>query len=93
MLFRSWRVRGHVSVDVQGYRDPADLKGALDADPLIKARAHALASGIREAELDAIDQSAHEQAQEAVAYAHASPWPDLEAAYTDVLTLGAGTWR
>jgi pyruvate dehydrogenase E1 component alpha subunit len=89
----TWRVRGHVSVDVQGYRDPADLQGALDADPLIKARDLALASGIRAAELDAIDQHAHEQAQEAVAYAQASPWPDPAAAYTDVLTLGAGTWH
>ncbi|RZL05902.1 MAG: thiamine pyrophosphate-dependent dehydrogenase E1 component subunit alpha, partial [Rubrivivax sp.] len=28
----TWRVRGHVSVDQQGYRDPEDLRGAMDAD-------------------------------------------------------------
>ena len=30
---------------------------------------------------------------QAVAFAQEAPWPDAERAYTDVQTLGAGTWR
>src|SRR5690606_10927866 len=51
----TWRVRGHVSVDKQAYRDPNDLQGAIDADPLRRARTRALERGIGAAELDAID--------------------------------------
>ncbi len=90
---KTWRVRGHVSVDVQGYRDPADLQGALDADPLTVARAQALAAGVAVADLDAVWVSAQAEADEAVKFAHASPWPQAQAAYSDVQTLGAGTWR
>ena len=89
----TWRVRGHVSVDVQGYRDPADLQGALDADPLLRARAQALAAGVDTAALDALDSSAQAEADQAVAFANASPWPDAESAYSDVQTFGAGPWR
>ena len=89
----TWRVRGHVSVDVQGYRDPADLQGALDADPLLRARAQALAAGVDAAALDALDASAQAEADQAVAFANASPWPDAESAYSDVQTFGAGPWR
>jgi pyruvate dehydrogenase E1 component alpha subunit len=89
----TWRVRGHVSVDVQGYRDPADLQGALDADPLLRARAQALAAGVDAAALDSLDASAQAEADQAVAFANASPWPDAESAYSDVQTFGAGPWR
>jgi pyruvate dehydrogenase E1 component alpha subunit len=90
---KTWRVRGHVSVDVQGYRDQADLKAAADADPLRLAREQAMAAGVSAADLDAALAAAQAEADEAVRFAHASPWPQTEAAYTDVQTLGAGTWR
>jgi pyruvate dehydrogenase E1 component alpha subunit len=89
----TWRVRGHVSVDVQGYRDPADLQGAVDADPLLRARAQALEAGVDPAALDALDASAQAEADQAVAFANASPWPDAASAYSDVQTFGAGPWR
>lgn len=89
----TWRVRGHVSVDVQGYRDPADLQGALEADPLTLARANAEAAGVSVATLDGVDAQARAEAEAALAFAHASPWPDAAAAFADVQTLGAGTWR
>lgn len=89
----TWRVRGHVSVDVQGYRDPGDLQGALDADPLLRARASALATGVAATDLDRLDAAAKVEAEEAVAFANASPWPEPQAAYTDIQTFGAGVWR
>jgi pyruvate dehydrogenase E1 component alpha subunit len=90
---KTWRVRGHVSVDVQGYRDQADLQAAVDADPLALAREQALAAGVGAEQLDAVWTAAQAEADEAVRFAHASPWPRTEAAFTDVQTLGAGTWR
>ncbi|QIM51307.1 thiamine pyrophosphate-dependent dehydrogenase E1 component subunit alpha [Hydrogenophaga crocea] len=88
----TWRVRGHVSVDTQAYRDPQDLQGALDADPLKRARARALASGVSAAQLDAIDAEVQAEIDDAVAFADASPPPDVAAAYTDIQTTGAGAW-
>ncbi|MBL0946418.1 MAG: thiamine pyrophosphate-dependent dehydrogenase E1 component subunit alpha [Hydrogenophaga sp.] len=88
----TWRVRGHVSVDTQAYRDPQDLQGALDADPLKRARARALASGASAAQLDAIDAEVQAEIDDAVAFADASPPPDVAAAYTDIQTTGAGAW-
>ena len=88
----TWRVRGHVSVDTQGYRDPLDLQGAIDADPLRRARARALERGVGSAQLDAIDAEVLAEIDDAVAFAAASPPPDVAAAYTDIQTTGAGVW-
>ncbi|MGV3498237.1 MAG: thiamine pyrophosphate-dependent dehydrogenase E1 component subunit alpha [Hydrogenophaga sp.] len=89
----TWRVRGHVSVDKQAYRDPSDLQGAIDAAPLRRARARALERGIAAAELDAVDAAVQVEIDDAVAFANASPVPDPAAAYTDIQTTGAGPWH
>ena len=89
----TWRVRGHVSVDTQGYRDPADLQGALDADPLPLARKRALEQGASAAELDTVDAQVEAEILDAVAFANASPPPDMAAAFTDIQTTGAGVWQ
>lgn len=88
----TWRVRGHVSVDTQGYRDPLDLQGALDADPLRRYRTQLLQRGTSAAQLDAIDAEVQTEIEDAVAFANASPTPDPAAAYTDIQTTGAGAW-
>ena len=89
----TWRVRGHVSVDVQGYRDPQDLKDALAADPLLRARQQAMADGVSSVELDALDARAQAEADAAIAFAQQSAWPEPQSAYTDIQTFGAGIWR
>jgi acetoin:2,6-dichlorophenolindophenol oxidoreductase subunit alpha len=89
----TWRVRGHVSVDKQAYRDPKDLQGAVDADPLVRARAGAIARGATAAQMDAVDAQVQEEIEAALAFANASPPPDLAVAYTDIQTTGAGTWH
>jgi acetoin:2,6-dichlorophenolindophenol oxidoreductase subunit alpha len=88
----TWRVKGHVSVDGQAYRDPADIAAARDTDPLQRLRTQWLQSGASTAALDAIDHEARAEIDAAVAFADASPPPDPAAAFTDVQTLGAGTW-
>jgi pyruvate dehydrogenase E1 component alpha subunit len=89
----TWRVKGHVSVDGQAYRDPADIAAARDGDPLQRARAGLLAAGAEAAGLEAIERDARREIDAAVAYADTSPPPEPAEAYVDVQTLGAGTWR
>jgi pyruvate dehydrogenase E1 component alpha subunit len=88
----TWRVKGHVSVDGQAYRDPADIAAAKQTDPLQRAREALLAAGVAAADIDAIDAAARAEIVEAVDFANASPPPDPAAAFTDVQTLGAGAW-
>ena len=88
----TYRVKGHVSVDLAGYRDPQELAAALLTDPIARLRARAQQEGFDLRELDALDHAAAAEVQAALDAASAAPWPDPEAAYTDVQTTGAGTW-
>jgi acetoin:2,6-dichlorophenolindophenol oxidoreductase subunit alpha len=90
----TYRVKGHVSVDLAAYRDPAELQAALRTDPIARARSAYLAlPGAQAATLDLIDHEAQQEVEAALAAANAAPWPQPEAAFTDVQTTGAGTWR
>jgi len=90
---KTWRVRGHLSADRQGYRDPADIERATAADPLARAKAQLLAGGTPAAELAAIDAAVTDELAQAMAFAEASPPPAAAEAYEDVQTMGAGPWR
>jgi pyruvate dehydrogenase E1 component alpha subunit len=89
----TYRVKGHVSVDPAAYRDPAELAAALATDPIARARAGCLRAGMEAAALDVADADAQAEVEAALAAAAAAPWPDAAAAFTDVQTTGAGTWR
>lgn len=90
----TYRVKGHVSVDPAAYRDARELQEALKTDPIVRARAAYLALAGADASLpDTIEREAREEVQAALAAADAAPWPDPEAAFSDVQTTGAGTWR
>jgi acetoin:2,6-dichlorophenolindophenol oxidoreductase subunit alpha len=93
MHARTWRVKGHVSVDGQGYRDPVEIDAARAADPIPHARARLVAAGVRGDEIEAIEAEARAEIAAAVAFAEQSPPPAATAAFTDVQTLGAGAWR
>ncbi|WP_431109888.1 thiamine pyrophosphate-dependent dehydrogenase E1 component subunit alpha [Variovorax paradoxus] len=88
----TYRVKGHVSVDLAAYRDPAELAAALETDPIARARGHLLSHGVSAATLDAIENAAGDEVATALAMADAAPWPDAAAAFTDVQTIGAGQW-
>ena len=88
----TYRVKGHVSVDLAAYRDPAELAAALQTDPIIRARNSLLATGHTEASLAAIDAAALAEVEAALATADAAPWPDASDAFTDIQTTGAGQW-
>jgi pyruvate dehydrogenase E1 component alpha subunit len=85
----TYRVKGHVSVDAAAYRDAAKHDKEIERDPLVIA-AQRIAS--RE-QLEAIGREARAEVAAALAAAHAAPWPETSAAYTDVQDTGAGRWR
>ncbi|MDM0047028.1 thiamine pyrophosphate-dependent dehydrogenase E1 component subunit alpha [Variovorax dokdonensis] len=88
----TYRVKGHVSVDPAAYRDAGELAAALETDPIARARAALLASGVSAAELDALQDEALAEVQDALAAADAAPWPEATAAFEDVQDVGAGQW-
>jgi len=89
----TYRVKGHVSVDVAAYRDPAELAAALETDPIARARGHLLSHGVSAAALDAIENAARDEVDTALAVADAAPWPGPGDAFADVQTIGAGQWH
>ncbi|MFM9924173.1 thiamine pyrophosphate-dependent dehydrogenase E1 component subunit alpha [Variovorax sp. H27-G14] len=89
----TYRVKGHVSVDLAAYRDPAELAAALQTDPIARARGQLLSMGVAPAALDALENAARDEVDTALAIADAAPWPDASAAFTDVQTTGAGQWH
>jgi len=88
----TYRVKGHVSVDVAAYRDPVELAAALETDPVARARAQLLQGGTAAQSLDAIENAAQAEVEAALAVADAAPWPEPGAAFGDVQDTGAGQW-
>ncbi len=89
----TYRVKGHVSVDPAAYRDPAELAAALQTDPIARARAALAASDAQAADaLKRIEDEAQAEVEAALAAADQAPWPEADAAFTDVQTTGAGQW-
>jgi len=89
----TYRVKGHVSVDLAAYRDPAELAAALETDPIARTRGRLLSAGVSAATLDAIENAARDEVDTALAIADTAPWPDATSAFTDVQTIGAGQWH
>ncbi|MFM8556280.1 MAG: thiamine pyrophosphate-dependent enzyme [Betaproteobacteria bacterium] len=88
---RTYRFKGHVSVDPAAYRDPAELARALERDPLLIARQRLTDRGTRAAATDAIEAEARAEVQAALAAA-AAPWPSVTTAFDESHSTGAGHW-
>jgi len=89
----TYRVKGHVSVDAAAYRDAAEVDRAIEQDPLRRCAARLLAAGVAQARLETIGADAREEVARAVRLAAAAPWPDADAAFTDIQDTGAGRWH
>ncbi len=89
---RTYRFKGHVSVDPAAYRDAAELQAALADDPLLHARQRLLARGASAAQVDAVMNAARDEVATALASAAAAPWPEAQAAFEQVQDEGAGQW-
>jgi len=85
----TYRLRGHFANDKALYREPGEAEAALEGEPIRRAEAWLLEQGITETEIAGAKEQAETRIAQYVADAHAAPWPDLAAAFTDVQDVGA----
>jgi pyruvate dehydrogenase E1 component alpha subunit len=88
----TYRVKGHVSVDLASYRDGEEVGRALEDDPIPAALERLLSMGAEKAHLEAIRVQAEMEVDSALKAADSAAWPDPGAAYTDIQDTGAGRW-
>jgi pyruvate dehydrogenase E1 component alpha subunit len=91
---RTYRVKGHVSVDLAAYRDQAQVEEALKREPIALARKKLLDEhAVNVDSLQAMEAAALREVQEALAFADASAPPERDQAFTHIQTIGAGQWH
>ncbi len=89
---RTYRFKGHVSVDPAAYRDPQELAAAVQGDPLLVARARLEAAGVDAQAIETSMNDARDEVAAAVASAASAPWPAPASAFEDVQDTGSGRW-
>ena len=87
----TYRHKGHVSVDPGTYRDPEEVRKALERDPIKRTRQQLEAAGLG-AQAAQAEAEARAEIDAALAAAEASPVPEVHEAYQDIVTTGAGVW-
>ena len=87
----TYRHKGHVSVDPGTYRDPEEVRKALERDPIKRTRQQLEAAGLG-AQAAQAEAEARAEIDAALAAAEASPVPEVHEAYEDIVTTGAGVW-
>ena len=87
----TYRHKGHVSVDPGTYRDPEEVRKALERDPIQRTRLQLQAAGLG-AQAAQAEAEARAEIDAALAAAEASPVPEVHEAYQDIVTTGAGVW-
>src|SRR5690606_29018923 len=89
---RTYRFKGHVSVDPAAYRDPQELATAVRGDPLLVARARLEALGVETQAIEASMREARDEVAAALASAASAPWPVPASAFDDIQDTGSGRW-
>ncbi len=87
----TYRHKGHVSVDPGTYRDPEEVRKALERDPIKRTRLQLEAAGLG-AQAAQVEAEARAEIDAALAAAEASPVPEVHEAYQDIVTTGTGVW-
>lgn len=87
----TYRHKGHVSIDPGAYRDPAEVRAAMEQDPIKRARRQLDDLGQADA-ADGIERAAQAEIEAALSAAEAAPYPVPADAYEDIITTGAGVW-
>ncbi len=90
---RTYRYKGHVSVDPAAYRNPQELKAAMQHDALAIAQRRLVDRGVALSAAEAIAQAARDEVAAAVASALDAAWPDTKVAFADIQSVGANQWR
>ncbi|WP_428248742.1 thiamine pyrophosphate-dependent dehydrogenase E1 component subunit alpha [Ferrovibrio sp.] len=89
---KTYRFKGHVSVDPASYRDPKELEAALLNDPFGVTERQLRQAGLADARVAAIMAEARAEVAAAVQASADAPWPETNAAFTQVQDTGAGQW-
>ncbi len=89
---KTYRIKGHVSVDPATYRDADEVLRELDRDPIMLAERRWLDLGLPANTLAAMRQQADDEIALAVRLAREAPSPAASQSYIDVQDAGAGRW-
>ncbi len=89
---KTYRIKGHVSVDLATYRDADEILRERQRDPIRLAERRWLDLGLPADTLAAMRRQADEEIALAVQLAREAPSPDPGQSYTDVQDVGAGRW-
>lgn len=80
----TYRLSGHMSGDLETYREETEIDESREHEPLTVTRKRLIEGGMSEDEIDALQSEAEQEIKEATEFAENSPWPDDAQAYTDV---------
>jgi pyruvate dehydrogenase E1 component alpha subunit len=81
----TFRFKGHLLGDADGYMDREQKAAAMAADPIPRFRQRLINDGIAtEEQIAKIEAEAEREIQEAIDYALASPWPEYRELRQDV---------
>ncbi|MGH2946155.1 MAG: pyruvate dehydrogenase (acetyl-transferring) E1 component subunit alpha [Solirubrobacteraceae bacterium] len=87
----TYRYRGHSVADAGlAYRTKEEIVERQANDPIVKVRTALREQGVNDEELDAVDREADERVAAAVAFAGASPEPDVSELARSVYAPGSG---
>ncbi|MDP6345482.1 MAG: thiamine pyrophosphate-dependent dehydrogenase E1 component subunit alpha [Alphaproteobacteria bacterium] len=89
---RTYRLKGHTSVDPGAYRDEDEVSLQWAEDPMNRCEEELQRLGLAAAELETIGRQATEEMAAVAAAATAAPHPALIQAFTDVQDVGAPVW-
>lgn len=85
--FRTYRFRAHSMFDPELYRDKAEVELWRTRDPIAQFTAESLRDGaLTEDDVAAVEVTAAQEIDDAVAFAEAGTWEDVEDLERDVLT-------
>ena len=90
---RTYRLKGHTSVDPALYRDQEFAAAQWAADPLLRAAGELRRLGLSDEALAAIDRDAEAEMILVADTAEAAPPPALEQAFADIQDIGAPEWE
>lgn len=83
----TYRLAGHMSGDLETYRDKAEIEMQREYEPINVLRRRLIERGVEEATISRIESDVDGDVEEAVEFAQTSAWPDRAEAYTDVYAL------
>ena len=90
---RTYRLKGHTSVDPALYRDQDHAAAQWQHDPLKRAADELQRLGLSESDLAAIDSAAVGEMRRVTDTADAADYPDLSYAFDDIQDIGAPIWE